>query len=492
MGRVLTNTVTLQVATESTLGTQPTSGWKTVEPTSIGKFGPSLTKLTRTPISKNRQHRKGALVDLDSTVEFELDLTYDHMKMFVEGLMFATAKGGTVALATAVTATDYTVPAGLVLPAGTLVFARGFANAANNGLKVVLAASTATAIKVAGLVVEASPPAGATVEVAGIQGATADFKIVSGNLVSTALNWTTDVVGSLLQVGQFIWIGDAAGATNSFATAADRGFARVTAKSATTLTLDKKSSTFVDDTGTGKSINVLFGQFIRNVAVDHADYLERTYHFELAYENLDVTPGADKYEYAKGNFANEVTFDFQVASKATMKCSFVGIDCTPPTTTRATGASTATPPVATTMYNTSADFMRLRVTKLDETGITTDVKSMSLTVRNNVTPEKVLGTLGGKYINAGMFDVEAEAQVLFTSSDVIDAMRNNTSVTMEVGVRNDDGGFVFDIPAMTVEGGDKEFPVNQTVIIGMKSMAFQHPTLSTSLAISTFPYLPSA
>ena len=93
MGRVLTNTVTLQVAVESSLGVQPTTGWKTTEPTSIGKFGPSLTKLTRAPISKNRQHRKGALTDLDSSVEFECDVTYDHVKMFIEGLFFSQFKG---------------------------------------------------------------------------------------------------------------------------------------------------------------------------------------------------------------------------------------------------------------------------------------------------------------------------------------------------------------------------------------------------------------
>jgi hypothetical protein len=492
MGRVLTNTITLQVATESSLGTQPTAGWKTVEPTSVGKFGPSLTKLTRMPISKNRQHRKGALVDLDSTVEFELDLTYDHMKMFVEGLLFAAVQGATVFSPSAVTATGYTVASGGALADGTLIYARGFANSANNGFKVLAGTSTGTELKAAGLVAEASAPTGATVEVCGVRGASADFEInADGNLEATAFNWTTGV-GALIQVGQFIWVGDTAGGANSFATAANRGFARVMAKTATVLTLDKTSTTFVVDAGAGKSINVLFGQFIRNVAVDHADYLERTYHFELAYENLGSTPGTDKYEYAKGNFANEITFDFQTASKATMKCSFVGTDCDAPTLTRATGAATPTPPIATGMFNTSADFMRLRVTDIDETGVTTDVQSMTLTVRNNVTPENVLGTLGGKYMNAGMLDVEADASVLFTDSAVIDAMRANTACTMEIGMRNDDGGFVFDVPAMTIEGGDKEFPVNQTVKISMKSMAYQHPTLGTSLSISTFPYLPSA
>ena len=217
-----------------------------------------------------------------------------------------------------------------------------------------------------------------------------------------------------------------------------------------------------------------------------------TYHFELAYENLGEVAGTDMYEYAKGNYCNEVTFDFQTASKATMRCNFVGTDCDAPTADRAVGADAGTPQVATAMYNTSVDMMRLRVTDIDELGLTTDIKSLSITVKNNVTAEKVLATLGGKYMNTGLLDVECDASLLFTSDGVIGAMRDNTTVTMEVGIRNDDGGFVFDIPAMTIEGGDKEFPINETVKISMKSMAFQHDTLGTSLSVSCFPYLPAA
>jgi hypothetical protein len=493
MGRVLTNATTLQVAAETTLGVQPTTGWRTVEPTTIGKYGPTLTKLTREPISKNRQRRKGALTDLDSTVEFEADLTFDHFKMFAEGLMFATAKGGTIYPVTAVTATGYTVASGGAIAANTLVYARGFLNSANNGLKVVVAASIATEVKAAGLVAEATAPSGATIEICGVMGAVGDFQINAlGNVQSTAFDWTT-AVGAMIQVGQVIWVGsDLGDATHNFATAANRGFARVMGKTATVLTVDKKATTFVTDAGAGKNIYILFGQYIRNVAVDHADYLERTYQFELGYENLGTNPGDDMYEYAKGNFCNDFTFDFQTASKSTMKCSFVGIDCDPPTAVRATGAATPTPPIATAMFNTSVDFLRLRVTESDETALTSYISSMSISVKNNVTPEKVLGKLGGQFINAGLFDVEVDASVLFTDAKVLADMRNNATCTMEAAVRNNDGAIFFDIPAMTIEGGDKDFPVNQTVKISMKSMAFQHPTLGSSLGCSTFPYLPSA
>lgn len=492
MGRVLTNSITLQVANESTLGVQPTTGWKTIEPNSVGKFGPTLTKMSREPISKNRQRRKGALVDLDSTVEFEVDYTYDHVKMFVEGLFFSALKGATTTFTpTAVTATGYTVASGGALANDTLVRARGFANAANNGLKKLAGTSTGTEIKTTGLVIESPVPAGATIEVCGVQLAAGDADIdASGDLTTTLFNWVT---GSAIQPGQFIWIGgDSSTALLNFSNSLNRGLARVDTVAAGKLTLNKTSTTFAVEANTTSTLQIFWGSFVRNVSVESADYLERTFHFELAYENLGSTPGTDEYEYAQGNFLNEVTFDFPGQSKAMMKCGFVGTNCGNPTTVRATGASAATPAVATAALNTSADFVRLRVTNVDESGLTTDFKTLSVMIKNNVTPEKVLGVLGGRYMNAGMFEVEIDATVLFTSSDVIKAMRDNRTVTMEVGARNDDGGFVIDVPSMTIEGGDKEFPVNQTVSISMKSLAFQDTTFGSSASMSIFPYLPSA
>src|SRR5262245_38868214 len=180
MSQVLTEGTNLAVVQETTLGaaTPPTTGWFNLQPNSYGDFGPSFKKLPRTPISKNRQRRKGMLVDLDSAMPFEADVTKDLLDVFLEGMFMALQKqsGGTgLALfrPTAVTATGYTVAASGNIQTNTLILARGFANSANNGLKNTTA-STSTEIKASGLVVESSPPANVTVEVAGWQGATGD------------------------------------------------------------------------------------------------------------------------------------------------------------------------------------------------------------------------------------------------------------------------------------------------------------------------------
>jgi hypothetical protein len=175
-----------------------------------------------------------------------------------------------------------------------------------------------------------------------------------------------------------------------------------------------------------------------------------------------------------------------------MTFGFVGTDTAPPTITRATNAATPVLPIKTGAMNTSADIARLRITKTDETGITTYFKSLNFTLNNNVTPENVLAVLGAAFINIGNLDVDIDTQLVFTNKEVPIAIRDNTTVTMDWSLRNDDGGMFFDVPAMTLGGGDKEFPENESVLINTPAEAFKDPTLGTSLSVSLFPFLPAA
>ncbi len=489
MARVLTNNTGISFAKEASLGVLPGSPvWRQLEPNSIGDYGANLSKIVRNPISKNRQRRKGAITDLGSTVSWQEDWTGDSFINFADGFAFSVFKGTAPFSPTAVTGTGYTVASGGALPDNTLVYARGFVNSANNGLKLLAGTSTGTSIKTTGLVAEASAPTNALVEVAGRRGASGDLTIdASGNLNSTVLDFTT--LG--LTVGQSIWIGGDLTA-NSFANAANRGYARIIAIAATKLTLDKRSQTFVTDTGTGKLIDILFGRFLRNVPVDHADYATISYQFEALWANLQNPGPGDMYEYAKGNLANEITLNLPLTDKATVEFGFIGTDTPVPTTVRATNAAAALLPVRTAPLNTSSDIARLRIAKLDETGITTDFKELSLKISNNVNPEKVIGTLGAKYMNTGNFEVDIDATVLFTDAEVVTAIRNNTTVGMDFAVRNSEGAVLVDIPAMILEGGDKSLPVNESVQLKTTANAFADPTLNTSIGVSLFPYVPAS
>jgi hypothetical protein len=508
MGRVTTNSTALSVTTEATPGVLPggTPVWDQLEPNSIGAFGVSISKGERSPISQARQRRKGVVTDADATVEFDADLTLSHLRRFMQGFAFAQAVGADVFTPSAATSGGYTVPAVTAAQAGrllygassatSLIYARGFPTAANNGIAPLsgAVATSAVLIPVAGNVAE-TPGATLDVEVAvcGVRGAAGDLEIDSdGNLISTVLNFTA--LG--LTAGQFIHIGGI-DAANQFFVEANLGFARVVSIAANKLTLDKKATTFATDDGTvdndggdGVRVDILFGQFVRNVDVDHADYLETTFQFELESPNLG-TGGADQYEYGTGMYGDALSIELPLVEKASVSYGFVGIDVTRPSGTRATGAVNARSPSSTGAFATASDLARLRMQDVDEAGLSTDFKSITLTLTNNVSPEKVLGTLGAKYLNAGNIEVDVEAQMLFTNPDLVERIRCNKTVGLDFALHNDDGGAYFDFPSGTLGGGDREYPVNESVLINTTLMTHRDPLFGTSFSVSFFPVLPA-
>ena len=95
-------------------------------------------------------------------------------------------------------------------------------------------------------------------------------------------------------------------------------------------------------------------------------------------------------------------------------------------------------------------------------------------------------------MNIGNFFVDIEAQIVFTDKSVPTAIRNNETLTMDFNIKNDNGAIMFDVPSMTLGGGDKELPVNETVLMNLSGQAFDDASLGTSIGISLFPYVPSS
>lgn len=522
MGRVLTNNISLIYTIETALGVAGTV-WFLLEPEAITSFGATISTVAREPISRNRQRRKGTTVDLDSGMEMDHDLTLAAFLDFIEGYCFVTGVNfdmDIAATAAETTGDSYTVAALTAAQAdklefaaaqyATLIFGRGFTNAGNNGIKEVDAdiASSATAISVAeNLVDEASPPATAQVELCGLRSlaAAADFTWDYDATSKTAKLISAADITVFAQfgftIGQKIHVGSpdgSGGVTNAFENSAANdmfGEARIVTIDAVAgeIVVDKIDAAlqFDDLTAPATAVDILFGKFVRNVPTTSAEFLERSFQFEVEFPGLD-TGGASEFQYSKGNFCNTVAFNLPLTDKAGITFSFIGTDTDNPVVagSRKSGASAATDPLETAAFNTTADIARLRIEDVDETGLTTDFKSLTVTLNNNVSPEKVLGTLGAKFINTGNFDVDIEAQLIFTEGLVIDRIRDNTTVSMDFTIKNDDGGIAVDIPSMTMGGGDREFPVNESVLINLTAEAFQDPTLGSSVGFSIFPVLP--
>jgi hypothetical protein len=504
MGRVSTNNTVWKFAEEDTPGVLPVSPvWRILEPEDIPDFGAEIETVAREPISLFRQRRKGVTVGLESGFEIEHDLTYDLAQHMLTYWMYAAMKWGysqdpiragatpfgreleASASPNAFTHTAITA----ALAAGTLVYVRGMSVVGNNGLMLVGAASTTTQTNVSGTtLVDETPTAvsGARLEIAGVRAGVGDLVLTVTGTVGTLASTTLDFTDLDLQVGQFIHIGGLTSA-NWFG-ATNRGYVRVTAIAANLLTFDKADSTLVTDPGTGDTVDLLFSWFLRNVQTTSADFREDTIQIEASLPNLG-SGGATRYEYALGNQGNVWTLDFPLKDKSTATFGMEGTDTEVPTGTAKTNSSSAVLPVGTNAYGTAKNIARLRLAQ-DVTGLTTCFQNVSLKIDNQATPEACLGVLGSAAINTGTFLVDVDTEAILTDETVISAIRNNTTMTLDLLQVNEDGALFFDLPSMTLGGGKKEFPKNESVKIAAVAAGFGDPIFGYTLGISGFAAVP--
>jgi hypothetical protein len=506
MSNVNTDAVTLSVTDEDP---GPPFGvltgtpiWFQLEPNGASKFGPEVKTVARTPISKNLQRLKGKVTELDSGVTFAHDLTFELLHRMLPNALFAQfantpTKGpqnGAPFYPTGVTATEYTVPALGDVPNGTILWASGFGVAGNNGKKVAAGGSTGVALKAAGLAIEAVtvPDQNASVYVCGVVGAASDISIDVTAGVVTLESAVLDFTSLGWNEGQFIRVGGTDAGT-FFATAGDNGYARIAkgGLSAHACVLDKWATTPVTDAGTGKTIELYFGPFIHNVPIDSSLYYFRTMMVEETLPELGGT-GVPEFWYAEGNLVDEMALNFPLANKGDAVFTLKGTNSFPPDTSRETGADHARVAVLNDAFNTSSEMLRLRSTLLDETGITADFLSANLTIKNNVSPKKVLGTLGAKYMNRGYIEVELDSEILFTTDDVPGVIRANTTVTAELGFLSSEGqGFFVDFPAATMGDGAQNLPAHDQVALKLKLSAHKSTVYGTSVSFSMFPFAPA-
>ena len=463
-----TNATSMAVA----VGCEATSDtvWYNVAFNDIGSFASTLDKVSRTPISLDRQNRKGSVTNVTAAPAFTIDNTLDFMYLFAPIMHFTKWKGDASPRAvSAVTASAYTVTTGAALTEGTLVIARGFGKQANNGLKSVEGGATATSIPVTGLEAE-TPSVTHSLHVAGHRGATADIGMnAEGDLTSTTLDFTT--LG--LSVGQYIYVTELT----------TDGYARVTDITANILQLDNHRDTPVADDGSGKTVDLLFSAWCRNVSVDSPDFSVNHMMIEVGYD----LPGGRAYEYADVAVMNTVGISLPLTDKSTLEIATVSKDIQPATTTRRVG--TWVDLTANELFNTSDDLGRLRLNDIDGNGLTTYFTECTVNVNNNVNPKNILGVLGAADILYGNFEVNDSMTTLFTDLKVTQALRDNTTASLELVLQNNDGAMLIDQPELTLGGGEKSFPVNDAVEIGLTNDVFGS-RFGYTQSVSMFRYVP--
>lgn len=509
--KVDSNITGLRFAEEDTLGVLPGSPtWYGLEPNSYDDFGGQVSTTARAPINAGRQRRKGVVTDLDASGGFNNDLTQTNFQRILQGFFFADFRekadtnpfNGTAVTITSIDGAGevYEAASGLdIFNSGDLIFASGFAQSQNNGLKSVDSASATGVTVNEDLLAETTAAADARLVKVGSEFGDGLVEVdVSGDL--PVLDFQTGADPDDLGVipGEWIYIGGDTSATQ-FSNAANNGYARVfsvTGGDAGSITLDKTQSDMVSETGTtGITLRIFTGRVLKNEA-DPTVQKRRSYQVERTLGSPDDANTDLQAEYLIGSIANEFTLNFATADKITADLSFVAIDNEQ--VTQGNIKSGNRPQISSgDAYNTSNDFTRLKLSLLDRTNsnptkLFAFVTEFSVPINNNVSPNKAISVLGAFDVTAGDFTVDGSATAYFSTVEAVQAVRNNSDVTLDFILAKGNVGLAVDVPLIALGDGrlnvEKDAPITLPLELGAAAdTVFDH----TLLAVF-FDYLPDA
>jgi hypothetical protein len=503
VNKIESNIVGLRYAEETSPGVLPvTPDWMPMEPNSMSDFGGNVTTVTRNFISSDRQRHKGTITGRDAAGKFSHDLVQTKLQDLLQGFMFADlrpkAEFSTV-LTVDDSPKDYVAASGLdVFRAGDLVFATGFALAANNGLKSVASVSAtnltvneATAVETVGASVDK------LVQV-GFQFATGDAHIdVLGDLPE--LHTTAkDMTQFGLVPGEYVWIGGDTAAT-TFATAADSGFARIRSIAANVMVFDKTQQAFTIDAGGSKTIRIFFGRVLKNET--GTSIVTRTYSLERTLGAPDAAaPTEIQYETVDGAYCDELTINIPEKDKVTLDLGFVGMDVTMLAATAVAPTGNRPAAVAEDAFNTSSNVPRINVAVVSSTdeaptplfSFITDAK---ITIKNNVTPDTAIGVVGAFDASIGNFEVSGSLTAFLASVAAVTAVHDYSDITLDMHFTKDNSGISIDMPLIHLGDGrltvEKDRPVKLPLSHDAVTGAWIDSDLNHTLLFSFYDYLPT-
>lgn len=416
----------------------------------------------------DRMNSDPIMVGQSSSGALNFELSYPHPGTFL-GDVFAAAlfnawdntpsrdnDGTADSVITAVTnSTDvFTVTTGPAFVAGHLLRSTGFGNAANNGVnKVTTGGTTSVAVLGANLVAETAPPATARLKVVGFEGASGDITSLADGLGSTTLDFTT--LG--LTVGRWIKVGGTADATQFAylvslgATKRAQAYARITAITATKLTLDNLPADWTTDSGTGKTIRVWFGDQLKNGVTPDPWTIERGF----------MAQAVPSYIVNRGMQAGQLELTMEAKQKLTGSVTFTGL----------TGAVTnttldAAPDAATTSQVMAGS---ANVGRLAEGGSQIAApnwaRRISFSVNANLEAQDAVDSFGAVYIREGENTVTGSIETHFGSKDMLTKFYDGVVTSLNGRVVKNNQAILVQIPRATLRGGGNPQATgkNQTV-----------------------------
>lgn len=479
--------------------------WNPAEPNSYTDWGADNVLVARNPINSSAQRKKGVIVDVNAAGGYENDITQTNMQDMMQGFMFAdlrvkTEFGGSSEITNVDgTSEDYDAASGLdAFDVGDLVFASGFTNAANNGLKRVTAAS-ATALTVAEDLVDETPPAAAKLVKVGFQFAAGDLDVDTSGTLPALTTSAKDLTELGLIPGEPFWIGGDLAALG-FANAENNGKKTPLSISANSMTIYKSQSNMVTEASTTETVQIFFGRVLKNEL--GSLITRRSYQFERQLGAPDnALPAEIQAQYLIGGIAN--TFELQVTNAEIVKAQLGFIFADQTTIDGPTALKTGTRPalVEADAFNSTSDFSQIRMAAVDMTDeaptpLFAYITDLTLTINNNARALKAIGVRGGFEVSRGTFEVGGSLTAYFNNVSQIDAVGDNQDVTLDFLMVRENAGIAFDVPLIATGDGRPNVEQDDAITIPLNIEAATgakvDSALDHTLLLVWFDYLPDA
>ena len=176
--------------------------------------------------------------------------------------------------------------------------------------------------------------------------------------------------------------------------------------------------------------------------------------------------------------------------------TFVALDNTQRTGTEGVKAGTRVAAPIEDAYNTSSNLYRVKLSIVDPatlnpTALFAYVSEATISVNNNVSPNKALAVLGAFDASVGTFEVSGSVTAYFADVAAVAAVRNNSDVALNVIASSANKGFVFDMPLVSLGGGRLSVEKDSPVTIPLDANAAECEAGYTLLTVF-FKYLPDA
>lgn len=517
--KIDSNITGLRYAEEASIGvlaqeeTAPSNtDWVPLEPNTYSDFGGEITTIARNPINPSRQRKKGVTTDKDANGGFNTDLTQSNLQDLLQGFFFADLRPKGEEVPTAATGTTdlFSVASTTGFRVNDLIFSTGWANAGNNGLHLITAIVVDTTIEVLGstLVTEAAP-VGVNLVVVGHQFAADDLDVDASGALPVLTTTVKDLTELGTIPGEGIWIGGDT-ALSGFANVdgagnlINNGFKRTRAVSANSMQIDKSDFDMTTEVSAGgRTVQIFLARVLRNEL--GALIKRRTYNLERTLGAPDDALPADvQAEYLVGAVPNELTLNIGVADKITADLTFVALDSTTidsPSTLKSDDANaTKIALVEADAFNTSSDFTRIRLAKVEAadeapTPLFAFLTELSLVINNNNTPNKAVSVLGAFEVTTGTFEIGGSTTAYFSNVTAISSVQNNDDVTIDFLIAKDNSGIWFDVPLLTLGDGrpavEQDTAITIPLSIEAATAAKIDATLDYTLHFQFFDFLPN-